>query len=204
MKLNFECNDCGLGLAQHTAPDGCGADLCSAQWLVRRGRDCRGGRRRRAGTGGANAAAVRPREAEAGSNDRQDSGDGSGGPGGSGRGSGGLVGGRMVANATGLLNLSNLKRLTESGAVSHPLVRHASRIGAPPIYPHDLLGSMQKPRSENRLQPSWDYRGLSKPAKNEARCRWRRKLGAAELWGKSRPRKMLARSGTCRGTRGSG
>jgi hypothetical protein len=65
----------------------------------------RGGQRRRAGTGGANAAAVRPREAE------------------------------------------------------------AVPIGAPPIYPHDLLGSMQKPRSENRLQPSWDYRGLSKPAK---------------------------------------
>ena len=56
------------------------------------GRDCRGGRRRRAGTGGANAAAVRPREAEACLNVRPDSGDGSGGPGGSGRGSGGRVG----------------------------------------------------------------------------------------------------------------
>jgi hypothetical protein len=86
----------------------------------------------------------------------------------------------MVAKATGLLKLSNLKCLAESGQFRTPWYGTASRIGAPPIYPHDLLGSMQKPRSENRLQPSWDYRGLSKPAKNEARCRWRRKLGAAD------------------------
>ena len=46
---------------------------------------------------------------------------------------------------------------------------------------------------------------FAKPAKMKARCRWRRKVGAAEdFWGKSRPRKTLTRSGTCRGTRGSG
>ena len=41
--------------------------------------------------------------------------------------------------------------------------------------------SLQKPRSPNRLQSVVGLSGeLSKPAKNEARCRWRRKLGAAD------------------------
>ena len=42
---------------------------------------------------------------------------------------------------------------------------------------HDLLGSLQKPRSHNRLRSVVGLSGdLSKPAKNEAWCRWRRKL----------------------------
>jgi len=45
----------------------------------------------------------------------------------------------------------------------------------------DLLGSMQKPRSPNRLRDVVGLSGdLSKPAKMRARCRWRRKLGAAD------------------------
>jgi hypothetical protein len=134
------------------------------------------------------------------SNGRLDSEDGSGGPGGGGRGSG--RGGPHGGQRDGLL--SNLKSLAESGAISRPSLPRISRIGAPPLSPHDLRGSMQKPRSENRLQPSWDYRGLSKPAKNEAPCRLAPQTRCGRLWGKSRPRKMLARSGTCRGTRGSG
>ena len=46
--------------------------------------------------------------------------------------------------------------------------------------------------------------GLSKPAKNESAVPLALQTRCGRLWGKSRPRKMLTRSGTCRGTRGSG
>jgi hypothetical protein len=124
MKLNFERDDCGLGLASlrhlgndNTALDECGADLCPALCPIHIGWHCRGRRRRRAGSGGADAAAVRQRLKRV-------------------QMTGWMAetvaevlaavvvgrGGRMVANATGLLKLSNLKRLAESGAVSHPVV----------------------------------------------------------------------------------
>ena len=76
---------------------------------------------------------------------------------------------------------------------------------AKPLNLLDLVGFMQKPRSPNRLRGVVGLSGdLSKPEKNEAWCRWRCKLGAADSGEKSRPRKRLTRSGTCRGTRGSG
>jgi hypothetical protein len=40
---------------------------------------------------------------------------------------------------------------------------------AKPLNLRDLLGSTQKPRSDNRLQPSWDYRGFIQASECEAR-----------------------------------
>jgi hypothetical protein len=94
MKLNFERDDCGLGLASlrhlgndNAASDGCGAMLgamaCSP-WSGLPGKTT--STRRIWGT---DAAAVRPREAESGFEwPAGQSEDGSGGPGGGGRGSG--------------------------------------------------------------------------------------------------------------------
>ena len=60
----------------------------------------------------------------------------------------------------------------------------------------DLLGSLQKPRSRSRL---WTVVGLSSESESAVPLAPQTRCG--RLWGKSRPRKQLTWSGTCRGTR---
>jgi hypothetical protein len=53
----------------------------------------------------------------------------------------------MVVGATGLLELSDHNHLAESGVFSDPVTAAAQS-----VFPRDLLGSMQKPRSRKRLR----------------------------------------------------
>jgi hypothetical protein len=92
-----------------------------------------------------------------------------------------VVGGRMVANATGLLEFSNHNALAESGAISHPVtaahIPHWCPTGIP-------TGFIRFHAKATITQQAASCRGtigeFAKPAKNEAWCRWRRKLGAAD------------------------
>ena len=89
-------------------------------------------------------------------------------------------GGRMVADTTGLLELSNLNRLAECGAFSYPTA--AAEI---PHWPHRYSARITRFLAKATIsQQAASRRGtigeFDKPARNEARCRWRRKLGAAD------------------------
>jgi hypothetical protein len=103
--------------------------------------------------------------------------------GGSGGGGGWVAhGGRMVADTTGLLELSNLNRLAECGAFSHPTA--AAEI---PHWPHRYSARITRFLAKATItQEAARRRGtigeFAKPAKNEARCRWRRKHWCGRLW----------------------
>jgi hypothetical protein len=102
--------------------------------------------------------------------------------GGGSEGGGGWVadGGRMVVDTMGLLELSNLNRLAECGAFSHPTA--AAVISH---WPHRYSARITRFLAKATIpQQAGSRRGtigvFAKPARNEARCRWRRKLGAAD------------------------
>jgi hypothetical protein len=51
---------------------------------------------------------------------------------------------------------------------------------------------------------SWDYRGICQAIKNESAVPLAPQTRCGRLWGKSRPRKKLTRSGTLSGDMGIG
>src|SRR5580693_6068639 len=107
-----------------------------------------------------------------------------------------------MAGATGLLELSNFNRLAESGAPVAPA-------NIPPWCPTDISARFTRFLAKATIDQQAASRrgtigGFVQASENESAVPLALQTRCGRLWGKSRPRKTLTRSGTCRGTRGIG
>jgi hypothetical protein len=128
------------------------------------------------------------------------------------------AGGRMVANATEVASACNVKHLDCQTSLSASIERKGlfARVlnnrlpttipmahWCPTDIPTRFTWFLAK---ATIAQQAARCRGTigEFATKNESAVRLAPQTRCGRLWGKSRPRKMLTRSGTCRGTRGIG
>jgi hypothetical protein len=112
---------------------------------------------------------------------------------------------KSLAGARGLLELSNLNRLAESGAISRPVATADIPRCCPTNIPTRFGRFLAKATiAQQARSRRGTIGGFVQASENESAVPLASQTRCGRLWGKSRPRKMLTRSGTCRGTRGSG